>query len=630
MYVHPLIEKLLRGSVEERRDAADTLLDLTRFDWVRDRGERDISFASDALAGALFDTDELVRRKALGALLAAQGDRQDVAGALPAVMRILASGELDDLKCGASHLLKDAVDQGADIGVHIPSLVALLAPRGADDVTLGVADALALHHIRRKEWEPLCDLLAHANKEVSQEAAGTLHRMGSPDLPDSVLRSLDALLRHQDHEVNLVAAKVLIAARAGSERIGAIRDLLLGLVSCTEKKIAAHALAVLCDLIVRGVSCWSPWPRSAIGAIAPGVAHLERLISSGDGESRKLALRILTVHHSHVGRLAEVKRWLSSPDVEVRMACFEGIGHCGLLDCKLDLSPFIPEVIELLPLPGEQRQHLLSLISRRRFDLDELERRIASVVRDADERWDILDQTWKSKRSNEITALEKQLEALPSKGKLAFLLGLARKEDGELRRWAACRIASLGGAGRVSILKGIPDLVTWLSSEDMFLRAAAAEAVAQCGKKTGYAKALPAVIPLLGDEVSAVRENAVRAIGRAAEVGIDVSATFLKLEALLVGDVRKEVRLGAAIALFNAAAGMDKLRAHVAGIVQGLADPYDAVRGMCRLTLTRHLIPRGDRAARSEVQRALDGLAPRNKEVEEVAQMLASVEGAAM
>lgn len=214
------VEKLRAAAAREKIEGAEWLHEITVPDLVRDRDEREIFFAVPALTAAIFDEVTpvnqrgKVHRALFEALTAATRGDESIADALPAVVHLLtdppAGRPWEAAQEEASHLLKNAATHKQDLGAFVARLEPLLA-HDRDAVKFGVADALTMHHAHRDKWAAVERLLHHPDKDVRQEAAGTLYH-GVDFQRARAVPALSSLVTdlHEDPDVRLVASRSLV------------------------------------------------------------------------------------------------------------------------------------------------------------------------------------------------------------------------------------------------------------------------------------------------------------------------------------------------------------------------------------------------------------------------------------
>nr|MDO8117030.1 hypothetical protein [Candidatus Sigynarchaeota archaeon] len=287
-------------TIEQRRQAAEFFEQRTVFDWVSDRSERDISYAIPGLVDALHDEDIIVRKNALGAISAALGDRQDVQCAIPAMLDILIKKEHPELIAGAAHFIKNVADQGIDIAPYASTLMSLLREDGADDAILGAADALAIHFIKMKAWEDLCLLLGHKNKDVRQEAAGTLHHMWVHDFQPNIKHALEKMLADPDVELQLVSARTLAPSIQSASDTTNILDVTFRYIEHSEDRIKNHALVTAGSILIAAVRCNGTFDKKALSSISRVIGTFEDLLEKGPVSIQEFVARYLMIYWVHV------------------------------------------------------------------------------------------------------------------------------------------------------------------------------------------------------------------------------------------------------------------------------------------------------------------------------------------
>ncbi|MHA1731674.1 MAG: leucine-rich repeat domain-containing protein [Promethearchaeota archaeon] len=194
----------------ERIKGAEWLINITTPDMVSDRDEREIGFALPSLVACSLDPDPKVAESCVQAISCAM-EEDDVSLALPTLVKILACAS-DSVRKVASLVIRGMMM------AREPYLVDQFLPdlqRYLDDphepVKFAVADALSYYLAKRKEWGVVKVLLAHPDKNVRQEAVGTLHELYNKEL-SPVVPVLAEMIGDdsEDEDVKLVAARTLI------------------------------------------------------------------------------------------------------------------------------------------------------------------------------------------------------------------------------------------------------------------------------------------------------------------------------------------------------------------------------------------------------------------------------------
>jgi len=202
-------EKLIDATNEEKIRELDFLADVTVPNMVQDRDERNIEYAMPFLAALLFDGDEKVRISALRTIRAAQGDNQDISLTLPAIFDII-SHKNDKTQLESLFLIRDAVMSPfkmPDITDYLPILEKTLKSE-YEEAKWAAADILTYFFAKNGRWDKVAELLQNSDKDIRQEAAGTLTRLNCKI--DSVYPVLKKMLSDEYEEVRIVAARTIV------------------------------------------------------------------------------------------------------------------------------------------------------------------------------------------------------------------------------------------------------------------------------------------------------------------------------------------------------------------------------------------------------------------------------------
>lgn len=202
-----IIEELTSDDIQKKVQFTDMLRITTEYDMIRDRDERNIEHAIPALAASLFDENLEVRNGALGAIAAALHNDQDIFDALPAIIKTLSSDD-ENLRKSTSITIRDAAMKNHDISEYIPILTQYLSD-DFEPVKWGAADTLTYYYVINENWDEVRSLLSRSDKDIRQEAAGTLAQIYPPKI-SPIIPDLKKLLSDESEDVQLVAVKTLL------------------------------------------------------------------------------------------------------------------------------------------------------------------------------------------------------------------------------------------------------------------------------------------------------------------------------------------------------------------------------------------------------------------------------------
>jgi HEAT repeat protein len=587
-------DHLTRGlkskDVAERRRTVALLENTTVFDWVSDRDERDISVYIPAIAEALSDEDKGVRDGAMSAIFAAQGDRQDVQAAVPAMLSIIQSEGDAQFKKRAVLFIREEVKNGFDIAGSVDLFEGILAVSGQDDMTLGAADTLALYHIKKKDWSSVDALLRHKNVEVRQEVVGTIDHSYAYDIPQTTMEILDSFLVDGDDELPLVTALAIAPHARGKADIERIGRVLLVHARHVDPKHSNTAISGIGRLIERAITCSNGLPRAEWGPLRPLVDFMHDLLQHPEKKLNETAAKVLVEYHSHAGEWDAVNKLMLDTRPEIRAASLDHLCHCGYMDCKIDATPAIPAIVDLLPGDRDTLRIISNRIRDRHLQLPVLEAAIRSSKLGVDEAWPYLDKIMEAQPDWRLREAEKQLASLEKQDKLAFVLNIAKSRQGEPRRWAIHQVGNLHSFEHVSVKKAIKDLVMFMSDKDPFIRAESTSVIGFMSMHYDTATAKPDLVNLLGDPAGKIQQNAAMALAAMADKGDDVSISLDALASTLLRSSQADARAQAAIAFYNLARrGADLAHFHET-IVQGLKDTNKPTRDFCTWAITQYMM----------------------------------------
>ena len=92
------------------------------------------------------------------------------------VIAVLFDESRKNIHDSAGHILVKSMSEGYSITQGIEELEKLLNLEGDNPVKLAIADTLTFHYAIKKKWAKVRELIEHEDKEIRQEAIGTLGR----------------------------------------------------------------------------------------------------------------------------------------------------------------------------------------------------------------------------------------------------------------------------------------------------------------------------------------------------------------------------------------------------------------------------------------------------------------------
>ncbi|MBD3188425.1 hypothetical protein GF325_16455 [Candidatus Bathyarchaeota archaeon] len=212
------VQSRLYGSTLVELQSTDPSVRFGRLEWlqqvatpdlVNDRDERVIEFALPLVSAMFSDGEERVAIQAIRTFRQAISEHQDIEDALPALMYVLRSGS-GEVQEQASFAIQAIAMKGYDISGLLKELLALLDSK-EEPVKFGVADALAAFFLKRKKWHDFLSLLHHDDKDIRQEAAGTIAHVPVGREP-VIIKALQSLIETEDSkDVQMVATRGLLS-----------------------------------------------------------------------------------------------------------------------------------------------------------------------------------------------------------------------------------------------------------------------------------------------------------------------------------------------------------------------------------------------------------------------------------
>jgi HEAT repeat protein len=618
-----LVEKLQSDDLATRRSAARSLAEIPATLGITERDERDISDAIDALAVALFDEDEEVRRHAASALASARRDRQDISDAMPALLQCLADPR-EDLRRAAILILRDAVVDGMDGAPYEEQIIPLLEDP-VQEVQWAAADALTFHWASRGNWERVGELLRHADPDVPQEAAGSLAKFYFRFHYLPVLPDLLALLAAESLELRLMAARAVTRRpREAADLELAFPPLLEGIAE-KDVRFRVAAIRALEEAIARWLRLQPSFRRrSQLGSrqrekLAPVLSVLTAIegaladengqvqaaavrafghlflalpasesprhqswadlivdaLDSPHSAAQKAATGVLTRMWVRDGRWAELEELLHTASNTVKRQLLITLADRELVRTS-NFAPLVPAILAMVTAADSDLSYPASR-ALERTKTAELLPALESGPIDSETSWDMLREVRGRVHRALLSPLKKEHKAGRTPGaRIAFLVEQLAHEEGAVRAWAAEALWEI--ALKDEIAEAIPTLTRALDDPDTPTRAAAALALGDAAKHSSIAGAFPELMRLTRDESGRVRKNAFRALGMVADAGGDIGALVPALGETLRASPHGESRSEAARLLASAAIGGAGLHDLVPELAATLDDDYHYAR----------------------------------------------------
>ncbi len=540
-YEH-LLKKIQSPDVKTRRNAILSIIDITHFDWVRDRDERDIYFALPTLMEALKDDDEEVRKLAIDAIYIEfhEFDKQSVLKLMDPIIEILFDETRQNLHESISHMLKNAVVEGYNITKYISKLINFLSLEGDHPVKLGVVDALTFQYSTQKNWEKVKELMEHQDKEIRQEAVGTLGRYELANKIDlsPIFPSLKKHISDENEEVAFVTARSLIERSQKVEDLSPAIELALKFASShPDKKLRNNAIAALCKAIDYNVNCNSKLPEMSWYIFVPIVEFFEK---------KKISHRTLTKYYLHTKKFDKIKSFLTNKSPRIRTDVILELYGCWH-KCKIDLDTLIPLLVEKFL--KEKNKEVKKVAETRLNDLARRKLSYANLIYNElnkigyniNKIWRFFEELNKSINQKEIRELENEFNDLKKELKLNKLIEFLEHPNPAIRAWASYQIYILNIYEKCSVRKAIPHLVKKLEDEDFFVREKASAALSYIADKVKIDEAIPYFAKLLHEKIYQIGQHASWGLYRLVQQGKDVSIAIPDLIKLIETD-NKEIR----------------------------------------------------------------------------------------
>jgi HEAT repeat protein len=302
-----MVSKKKKSTATKKKiEEIELLIQCTYFDWVRDRDERDIGGSIPRLVVYLSDKDDDVRRLAMNATLTQlfELSKKPVFDEVPEIVKILKNKNLGDRRREASIVFLKVVTEGYEIKDIIPELTELLLDK-SEPVKFGIADSLAWYYAKKKNWEKVRDLLMHEDKDVRQEAAGTLENLSYVTLPNYVMERLKEMCTEKDDELRLRAA-LAIAHRY--KRFDDVAPAIPVLVEFTHDKrtvLRNNAIRGM-PYLLENLKNHKTITKSELDIFEPMVQRLKDLCSDSDENVRERAELGLANYNRHIDRMKQV------------------------------------------------------------------------------------------------------------------------------------------------------------------------------------------------------------------------------------------------------------------------------------------------------------------------------------
>ncbi|MFX0101982.1 MAG: HEAT repeat domain-containing protein [Candidatus Hodarchaeota archaeon] len=243
-----------------------------------------IEFALPMIAISLFDKDIGIVLAALKAIKVAANDGQDVVDVIPSVVKLLSS-EQDEVRKQASVVLQQIAINEVDLTDHLPILYHHLFS-SHNSVKFGVADALTYFYAINGDWYEVKKLLNHKDKDVRQEAAGTLAQGNKIDL-EQIFPDVKKLLADDNEDVQIVAAKTIAKGAKEIKDIKLILPIVKEQLSSSKDDNRVYAARIVEEI-------FKDKPEDMQGSLEPLMLDFElRLTAEQNPKIKEIVARVL-------------------------------------------------------------------------------------------------------------------------------------------------------------------------------------------------------------------------------------------------------------------------------------------------------------------------------------------------
>ena len=553
-------ERLKKGTIDERAKYAGLLASTTLYDMVTDRDERDISFSIPSLTVMLFEKNAKLQNSAMEALRCAQGEH-NLEMVIPAMIEILKDGDKKNLHKNASQILQHTIKEGLNASWYIPDLIYIINqnPRGdlrkeivlilrsavikgyklgndikllmeflndeMQEVKFGATDTLAYFFVLNKNWDALERLMEHKDKDVRQEAAGTIEQIPSNIDINPILPKLKNLLKDEIRDVRFVAARTIMAKYKDINSIIAAMPILIEATSNEGELIQKNAFYSITSWMNNNIKCNSEIPQSEWDKIEPLIPILQKICKHK--KHRKRAAESLAQYYIHTNCFKEVEKLLKSGTNEVKRHVMYKLTSCGWSStCNIDTSPLIPTLLDL------------HFKCKNKEVQDTALRKIEEIVKPKDaknvideiqkysinRRWNLEAKLREKSCWKNISNLQKILDNY-DEAEFKKLLPYLEDDNGVIRAWATEKLWNFIYHKEFYFSEAIPLLIKNLSYDDVFLRQITAS-ILYAGVEEYPKLVFSAISPLsilLSDEADKVKHNAASTLSRFAELGFDIT-----------------------------------------------------------------------------------------------------------
>ena len=540
-----LLKNLKDKDVKKRRDTIESIISQTHFDWVSDKDERDIDYAMPSMAEALSDEDAKVRELAIQAIgIELHGyDKDCVFAVMDKIIEVLFDESRKNIHDNAGHILVKAISEGYKLTHDVNELAKLLNREGDDPVKLAITDTLTFHYATNKKWDKVRELIEHKDKEIRQEAIGTLGRyeLSKTVKLDPIIPDIIKHIGDENEEVAFVSARSIIGrCHNKDELIPAIKLALDFAKSHTDQKIKNNAIMTINEVISHNVQCNPPLHKNDWDILVPIIEFMEEIIKSGNKDVKDIGVRNLAKYYYHTSNYDKVKALLTNKSPKIRSSVIYELYGCWY-NCKVDYDSIIPTVVNLLL--KDKNEEVRKAADIRLKDLAGKKLSYSKIIQeeinkaeiDINKNWNFLKKLNESLNAKELRKVKDEIDELKGKPKLSKVKEHLSHENPAIRAWAANEIHTLHSYEKFSVGRVIPDLIKLLEDENDFVREKACATLSYIHEKTKTDEALPYFANLIHDKVDEIALHAAVGLSNFANKGKDI--TFA------IPDLIKEIKI---------------------------------------------------------------------------------------
>ncbi len=561
-----VLKNIRNSNQEEKLSFLDFLGSSTAHDLVSDRDERDISHALPLVGILLFDKNMQVREEAIKVLLAATNEHSleiltpvlvkvlldikmsniheptasifkdlirnglDISPFLDKILEIFTIDNNEDLKLELILILRKAVEEELDVTKSIPMITNLLDDRN-EKIKFGAADTLSYFYARTARWKDLESLLQHEDKDVRQEAAGTLKVVKKEYDLTPIISKLMLLLKDQEKEVRFIAARTLLNKFKVIEDITSAIPLMAKFTSDSDPNLVNNAFIVLSNWIRDNITCKSPIPRVKWHHVQPFIHVMENRKMNQSRNIKKAIIESLAQYYVHVKQFDKIKVLLKKASNQEKKDIMYRLTTCGYFTCEVDVSPMIPELLELFfnHKNLEVKNYSLRIIED--ILTPKTARETLKVIQkySINSRWDLEKKLRHFIKREDIQALSKDFIVEKKEQLFDHYLPLLSDEDSIIREWATDELWNFIYNKGDYFLPAIPILIENLKDKDVYVRHITTLLMSEVVKHYNVPQIIPVLTELLLDDSDKVRQNAAFTLDNMIRSGYDIKETIPNL-----------------------------------------------------------------------------------------------------